>query len=102
MIINNMFEPSVKIDEITMFINRFMFKRLNIKLPINADNIFIIINVKMVFKNLRFTSFLFISIDIFIIEEMRDIKKYPIISAYVPKYFGKKNMLNIKTTDDIA
>ena len=74
-IIRNIFDPSVNIDEIIIFINKLTFKILNIKFPSIAENTFIITKTTMVFIKLRFIRFRFRSIEIFIIDEIRDIKK---------------------------
>jgi hypothetical protein len=71
------------------------------KIPRHADIKLIINSNSIVFKKLKLIRFRFISIDTFIIAEINDIKKYPIINANVPKYFGRKIMHKIKIEEDM-
>lgn len=94
--------PTVNNAEIINFMMRDVFKIPLISIPIVAENKLIIIKNISVFKKPKFARFLFISIDIFITAEITDIKKYPIIREYVPKYFGKNTMQKMRTAEDIT
>ena len=72
------------------------------KYPRIAEKMFIKINTVIDFIKLKFTKPRFNSIEIFVIAEISDIKKYPTIRAYVPKYFGKKIMQSINMADEMA
>ena len=99
--INKIFEPSVNIVE-TMISNiKLIFKRLWINIPRVAEATLIKTRIKIVFIKFKLINFLFDSIEIFIIAELSDIKKYPIIKAQVPKYFGKKKMLKINIAEEM-
>lgn len=72
------------------------------KIPMQADNRFITTKLKSVFRKLRFARFLFSSMEIFITAEVTDIRKYPMMSEYVPKYFGKKMIQKISKLEEIT
>lgn len=98
--ISKIFEPRVKIADIIKFTNRLKCNKFSVKIPRQEDIKFVKMSKNIVFRKPKLTRFRFASIDTFIIAEMSDIKKYPIISANVPKYFGKKIMLNIKIEEE--
>ena len=71
----------MKIEEIIKFINKLMCSKLYTKIPRHDDIKFINSSKKMVFRKLKLIKFRFRSIETFIIAEINDIKKYPIINA---------------------
>ena len=98
--ISRIVEPSVTMLEIIKLMIFGKYKTPLTDSPRSAENKLINIIKNDVFKNSRLTKFRFFSIKIFIIAEISDIKKYPIIKAYVPKYLGRNNMHNIKIDDE--
>lgn len=70
------------------------------KYPNIEANAIIIKTINSVLRKLRSISFLFLSINAFIIAEVNAIKKYPTIRANVPIYFGKKMMHKIKRAEE--
>ena len=75
---------------------------MKIESPISAENIEIDSIFKSVFKKSNEIKFRFLSIKIFIVDDVIDINKYPIMSAYVPRYLGKKKMHKMRSVDEIA
>ena len=57
--------------------------------------------IKTVFRKPRLTRPRLYNIDMFILADVIDIRKYPIINEYVPRYFGKKKMLSTKSAEDM-
>lgn len=100
--VKRIFEPTVTIAQMIRLISKLKLIKFLTKIPRIEEKILIIINKKTVFRKSRFASFRLISIEIFMIDEMNDIRKYPMISAYVPKYLGKNIMLAINTADEIT
>lgn len=98
--ISKIFEPRVMIADIIKFINRLKCSKFRMKIPRQEDIRLVKISRKIVFRKLKLTKFRFASIDTFIIADISDIKKYPIINANVPKYFGKNIILNIKIDEE--
>ena len=74
--------------------------KLYTKKPKSDENILIASIVKMVFKKSKVTSFRFFNITKLSVEDVSDIKTYPIINENVPIYFGRKNMHKISTAED--
>ena len=65
-------------------------KMLLIKYPISAEKLEISIIFAIILINSNEIKFRFLSITIFIIDDVVDIKRYPTMSEKVPIYFGKK------------
>lgn len=74
-IVNAMFEPTVTTADIMRLIKRLKFKRFLTKIPRIVEKILIIIKIMNVFKNSKFTRFRLSNIDMFMTDEMTDIKK---------------------------
>ena len=89
--------PPSKIDKKYIFENNVYTDN-----PKNVEKIEINSIFKIVFINFSETKFRFFNIMIFIIVDVVDIKKYPTISAYVPIYFGKKYIDNIRSAEDMV
>lgn len=73
--VNAIFEPTVTIADIMRLIKRLKFKRFLTKIPRIVEKILIIIKIMNVFKNSKFTRFRLSNIDMFMTDEMTDIKK---------------------------
>lgn len=101
-IIRIIFEPTVKHDEIIKLVIKLKLSKLWIENPRIDENALINIRIIIVFKNFKFTRFRLSNIDIFIMHEKIDIRKYPIISEYVPKYLGKNIIHKINTAEEMA
>ena len=67
-----------------------------------AEMRFIKTKVRIVFIKFRLISPRLYNIDMFMHADVADIKKYPRISEYVPRYRGRKKMLIIKRADEIT
>ena len=71
------------------------------KIPKLADKRLMMMSIKTVFRKPRLTRPRLYNIDMFMLADVIDIRKYPIINEYVPRYFGKKKMLSIKSAEDM-
>ena len=93
-ILNNKIETSIEIIVIVALANIAMIFNfaviLKIIKPMQDDSAVIKISFPRVFKNSNEMSSRFLSIMIFIIDDVVDIKAYPTIREYVPIYFGRK------------
>lgn len=97
---SNILLQSVKAAQTISFIMSINGKMLYTKYPSRAESKLIMVRIAIVFKNSKLARFRFVSIDMFIIDETTDIKKYPKIREYVPRYLGKKIMHNIRIAED--